>query len=279
MFKHLACAVALLAFVASGLGWAQESQEARARASLGVAVEPTPKDALHPGLIIRDLRPQGPAAKAGLEVGDVITKADDQALRTYEDLVNFIAKHKPSDKVTFHFIHEGKEQTKSVTLGERPMRALQPGAPGRRAAAFLGITPSNVKEGVVVTEVVPDSPAAKAGLQSGDVITRFNDKDVSDEQQLRQMIRDAGVGNQVAFTVMHGNEKKDLKATLVQAPAEFGVGRAPMPRYGEPLFNPPVLQDLQKIPHLERRIEQLERRIKELEQKIGQTRRTPESAK
>jgi membrane-associated protease RseP (regulator of RpoE activity) len=116
---------------------------------------------------------------------------------------------------------------------------------------------------VLVTEVVPETPAAKAGLESGDVITSVNGKAVSDPDMLRETIRASGVGKQVDLQVMRGGEKKEIKATLEEAPAEFGIG-GPQGRYGQG----PFLRD--PLQALERRIEQLEKRVRELEQKRGQ---------
>src|SRR5262249_15628865 len=162
--------------------------------------------AQHPGLVIRELTPEGPAAKAGLMSGDIVTKVDDQAIKNYDELADVVSKHKPGDKVAFHVFRDGREVTMTVTLGQRGVRRPEGGdnLPGR-SAAFLGIqlgplspearnrVGQNV-EGAVVTEVVPNTPAAKAGLQSGDVITQINNKAVTDPEAIRETIRNLGVG-------------------------------------------------------------------------------------
>jgi S1-C subfamily serine protease len=291
MSKHLAFLLglgSLFAFVAVGSAWAQDDPQNAprnppSRASIGIGIEPTPADAQHPGLVIRELRPNGPAARAGLESGDILTKVDDQNVKTYEDLANIIGKHKPGDKISFRVLRDGKEVTKSVTLGQRNVLGQEGGeTPRGRAAAFLGIqlgpltqearnrVGEKAENGALVTDVLPNTPAAKAGLEAGDVITQINTKAVTDPEEVREAIRGTGPGKQVTLQVMRGNEKKELKATLEQAPAEFGFGR-PTGRYGEGPPGFPMIQDLQKIPQLERRIEQLERRLRDLEQKSGQS--------
>jgi S1-C subfamily serine protease len=286
MLRHLFCALGLfglLAFVTANSGWAQNAPP---KVSIGIGVETTPKGAQHPGLTIRDVIPDGPGAKAGLQVGDVITKVGDQEVKNYDDFFNSIAKHKPGDKVTLHVFRDGKEQSVAVALGEGQPRRLGAGPfPRSRPAAFLGVhlgelteeTRSRlgrtVQQGALVNDVVPDTPAAKAGLEAGDVITRADNKPVSDPEMLRETIRNAGVGSQITLEVMRGKEKKELKATLEEAPADFALG-APGGRYGlQPPFQggPTFMQDLQKIPQLERRIEQLEKRVRELEHKSGRS--------
>ena len=63
--------------------------------------------------------PDGPAAKAGLKPGDVITKLDDTSIDSGPTLIGEIWTHKPGDKVTLTYKRDGKTRTADVTLGER----------------------------------------------------------------------------------------------------------------------------------------------------------------
>jgi putative serine protease PepD len=62
----------------------------------------------------------GPAADAGLEVGDLVVEVDGQAVGGSDDLVGRIRDHQPGDKVTLKVVRDGRERTVTVTLGERP---------------------------------------------------------------------------------------------------------------------------------------------------------------
>jgi S1-C subfamily serine protease len=245
-----AAALSLLLFVP-----AVRAQEPRAM--LGAFVEQRAGgDADQPHVVVMGVTPGAPAAKAGLERGDVIAKFDDRDIRTIRDFFQALAQHKPGDKIKLAVLRDGKSRDLSVTLAERP--GDEPAE--QRPTAFLGIeterlTPAvkerlgvNVDSGAVVMEVMPGSPAAKAGLQRGDVITAINDKNVAGAEELRSAIRAAGAGKEVSLKVARGKETKDFRATL-QAPSAI-PSTLPGP-----------------LGSLERRISDLEKRVQELEAK------------
>lgn len=82
---------------------------------------------------------------------------------------------------------------------------------------FLGIGFDSNDDGILVTEVVPDSPAAIAGLETGDVITAINGESV-EASKLADTIHGFEVGNQVELTVLRDGESLDLNVTLAAAP-------------------------------------------------------------
>ncbi len=76
----------------------------------------------------------------------------------------------------------------------------------------------SVSKGVVVAFVKPGSPAADAGLQQLDVITRFKDKDMTTADELINAIHDCNIGESVVITLVRGNETKTTTASLIQSP-------------------------------------------------------------
>jgi S1-C subfamily serine protease len=274
--------LAALLFAVAPL-WAQPASPS-AKASLGIGVAPAPEGAKQPGVMVREINPDGPAAKAGLKEGDEIVKAGDKDVKDYQDLTDIVGSHKPGDKLTLHVLRDGKEQQFTVTLGERAERqGPRTEEPGReRASAFLGVrtqplTPElkgrlgvAADSGALVGDVMPDSPAAKAGLKEGDVITSINGKAVKSSEELRDAIREAGVGKEVTLKVDRGKEEKEFKAKLAEAPtAPFQL---PMPGLGPDNFPAPygrfaAPEDQGRIEKLQQRIEELEKRVRELEQK------------
>ena len=101
--------------------------EAPATAFLGVVTSDVPEMLSEhldlkagEGIIVRSLMPDGPAAKAGIAVHDVITHVGDQLINSPEDLSKCIAAQKPGDKVNVEIIHKGKPSKIDITLGSRP---------------------------------------------------------------------------------------------------------------------------------------------------------------
>jgi serine protease Do len=133
--------------------------------------------------------PNSPAQKAGLRVGDVITQIDGQKIESANAIIDYVSGHGVGDKVTVHYVRDGKAGTQVVTLGELTaeagrepqvdqdkiglsMQTLNP-----EVARLLGLDPNT--KGAVVTEVVPNSRAAKAGLRAEDVILDVDRKPVT----------------------------------------------------------------------------------------------------
>ena len=75
-------------------------------------------------------------------------------------------------------------------------------------------------EGVMVTMVMEDMPAAKAGLQEGDVVLSVGEKKVGASQALIDEIKKAGAGETVTLKILRGDEEKEIKVTLAERPEE-----------------------------------------------------------
>jgi serine protease Do len=72
------------------------------------------------GVVVSSLDPEGPAAKAGLAVNDIITKLDGKPINSQDDLTREVRAHKPGEKARLDIIHKGKPAGIDVTLGVRP---------------------------------------------------------------------------------------------------------------------------------------------------------------
>lgn len=279
----------LAALVASAGYLRAQEPTTRPKASLGVMVGPPAPSGEQGGVAVLQVTPDSPAAKAGMKPGDVIVKAGDKTVKDFENLLNTLAQHKAGDKLALEVRRDGKEQKLTVTLGERTAARTPPaeGLPRQRATAFLGVqtqavTPElksrlnlGADRGALVTEVVPDSPAAKAGLKTDDVITAVNGKEVADPRQLREAVRQAGVGKEVTLKVARGDKTQELKAKLEEAPGDISVAPLPPgfrpegfpPFGGQPPFTPGDGQ--RRIQQLEKQLQDLEKRVRELEKKQG----------
>lgn len=219
--------------------------KAPAKGFLGVAVASTPDDAKPNGAVVKDVTPDSPAAKAGLKVGDVILGLDKTEVASPQALVEAVGSHKAGDKLQVRFIRDGKEHKLDVTLAERQERKLPFRMDpkelqekfGFRPRAFLGVMPSeltpelkkqlnlNLDKGVVVQEVIPDSPAASMGVQAFDVIVELNQKAVNTPDELRKAIQETKADQEVTLKVLRGKETKELKGKLNTMPGGFGLLR------------------------------------------------------
>jgi serine protease Do len=84
---------------------------------VGLAIRPDPDGK---GVEIRDVLENGPADKAGLKKGDVVTQLDGKAMPDPAALAGAVADHKPGDELTFKILRDGKEQQVKVKVGKRP---------------------------------------------------------------------------------------------------------------------------------------------------------------
>jgi serine protease Do len=168
------------------------------RGWLGVAIQDVSDDlartldvAARVGVLVSDVTPDGPASKAGLKRGDIITAIDGVKTNETTQLRNLVSMAGKGKKVRVDLRRDGKDRSVDVTLGELPAdRGSAPGASEPQAEGdglFAGITvqeldaaargrlraPPHV-EGVWVSQVEPGSRAASLGLRSGDIIIEVN---------------------------------------------------------------------------------------------------------
>lgn len=76
----------------------------------------------------------------------------------------------------------------------------------------------SVSRGVFVSMVQPDGPAVAAGMRAGDIITRFDTKEVSNVKQLQKAVREYSIGHKAEVTIMRGNKTETLQVTLEEQP-------------------------------------------------------------
>ena len=84
---------------------------------------------------------------------------------------------------------------------------------------------AKVREGVLVTEVQPNTPAAKAGLHSGDIILEFAGKPVSGPRELQGMVEEVKAGSTQSLTILRSGKRMTLEAVCKEQPGNFGVAQ------------------------------------------------------
>ena len=200
------------------------------RGWIGVQIQPvTPEIADSLGLkktegaLVAQPQDNGPAKKAGVEAGDVITAVNGEPVKDARDLAKKIGAKMPNDTVQVTVVRNGSEKTFKLTLGELPnqQQARAEATPGdddsADAGGRLGLTlaPANrvagaASDGVVVTRVDPSGIAADHGFSSGDVILEVAGKKVSTPADVRTEIASARSSNKraVLMRVKSGENTK-----------------------------------------------------------------------
>jgi serine protease Do len=171
------------------------------------------------GALISQVLPGSPAEKAGLKQGDIIVEFNGKEIDTFHDLPKVVNVQPVGSKAKVKFIRDGKSDTTTVILGEQRERgeveAKEPGGKASEApklglkiqditpeiAEGLGLTR---KEGVVVTEVAPSSPAQSAGLKRGDVILEANRKMVKSAADFAALVGKADRTKPLLLLVQRG---------------------------------------------------------------------------
>jgi serine protease Do len=191
------------------------------RGWLGVQIQPVNEDIAASlglkeakGALVNDPQEGGPAAKAGIKKGDVITAINGVAVESPKDLAKKVAGIVPGTKTEFSIWRDGKAETISIgieTLKDPEKKAeAKPAMAEPQSLATLGltVTPNDKGEGLVVTDVEPDSAAAERGVSPGDVIVAVNSAPVSDADDISAAVAAA--------------EKSGRKAVLMQIDGENG---------------------------------------------------------
>jgi serine protease Do len=181
------------------------------RGQLGVAVQSVDADmakafglAQGGGALVAEVTPDSPAAKAGIQRGDIILELNGQPVNEPDDLSARVSQIAPGTKVHLQISRNGQMRDVDVTLSELPEKA-EASAPGEaNSAALQGVQVQNLTpgirqdlgisastHGVVITSVDPSSAAAAAGLDRGDVIQEINRKPVRDVNEYRQALAEA----------------------------------------------------------------------------------------
>ncbi|GAB2718462.1 DegQ family serine endoprotease [Halomonas garicola] len=176
------------------------------RGWLGVMIQPVSRDLAESfgmdkpgGALIADLDPDGPAAKGGLQAGDIILAVNDQEVTRSSTLPRLIGRVAPDETVELSLMRDGEKMTEKVALGSWP-DSDQPSRDQSRndSQARLGVEVGeiddalrerlNVDGGVEVRDVEPGSAAARAGIRPGDILVSIDHQSVSTAKELSERV-------------------------------------------------------------------------------------------
>ncbi|MAY60940.1 MAG: serine peptidase [Rhizobiales bacterium] len=208
------------------------------RGWLGVQIQPVTKDiaeslglAEAQGALVAQPQSDTPAAKAGIQSGDVVTAVNGETVEGPRELARKIGNIEPGKSVDLTIWRDGKSEKKTVTLGTLPMDMAsaspddnQPEDEAPSATTTLddfGLTvvPSDDGAGLVITDVAPGSAASDRGLRAGDVILSVNNQEVTDAKQMVSIIDKAAKDGRKAALFQVEN---DSRSRFVALPIDQG---------------------------------------------------------
>lgn len=195
------------------------------------------------GVLIQQIQPDTPAARAGLQHGDVVVKVDDRDVSNTREFIDYVSRQEPGTSVRLELLREGERVEKTVELanrreadafteeGPRPGRRNDGGGSEWLGLHYQDLTPSLKRlhglpeelEGVWVSSVDADSPLYDEGF--GDsrmqhVITEVNGEPVSNVEEFEAAIGDVPSGSRVRLYVRHFVRGEEFRST-------FAFPRAP----------------------------------------------------
>jgi len=214
------------------------------------------------GVYIESVREGSPAARAGIQTGDIVVDFDGERVRSASHFTRLVQESVPDREVAVVVVRGTSKQNLKVSPAAGPfnlrsnngriLQDLQLNVPRgnfnfddntlRRVlpatGATLGVTVSplsdqlasyfGVKEGVLVSAVTSNSPAAAAGVRAGDVITAINGQSVSSSGDITRALRER-TGEAAEISVMRDKKSLSLKATLPGRTIRTPSGRGGLP--------------------------------------------------
>src|SRR5579859_6062061 len=200
-----------------------------ARGSIGVEFSAVPNPAVlriygaKNGVPITNVRPDSPAAKAGLQGEDTITAVNGKPIKSGDELVNLISATRPGNKLNVTYLRNGQEKQATVVVADRAKLfndrtdqtdeapAESEPAPTKLGITVKAVTPEMAErmgtpegKGVQVTDVKPDSFGDDIQLQPGMIILKVNKQPVNSEEDFRKATSQLKSGQDVVFLVRAG---------------------------------------------------------------------------
>jgi predicted metalloprotease with PDZ domain len=189
-------------------------------AELGVMIADSPGV----GVIVKGVIAGSPAEAAGVTSGDFIMSLDGSDVNEPTDLSTAIRAKPVGSTVAIDVWRDGKQVTKQVPLAASATAAQKTGR------AWMGVRlRSNHQNGAQIAMVVPDSPAARANLRAGDIVTAIGEATIGDANDLVDAVNKQKPGDTIALTVRRDGNELSYKIELASvAETPFFSFRVPL---------------------------------------------------
>ena len=164
---------------------------------------------------LAQIMPDSPAAKAGLQVGDVVRTAGGQAVSGFDQLLDYLRERKPGEKIKLQIGRGSDTRDFEIALTGRP------GSPDA-SLVWLGVSGETREDRAVLTQVVDGGPADKAGLETDDVVLAIDDKPAAGFDPLIEAVRSHQAGDKVKLKIARGQQTREVEVTVELRPARPG---------------------------------------------------------
>ncbi len=232
------------AAVLSFSGFAQEEQVNKKKVKIVKRLECSSKDDAFMGVTLKEVdQGEGPkvviidvlkdsgAEEAGLNKEDLIIKLNGEDIQDIAEIKHILKDYAPEDSIDIFVERDDEIKELTVKLGKHPENFLVKKLGGNKQVFFIGEPQPymgvhlktleeqlaayfGVKEGVLIEKVEEDSPASRAGLQAGDVITALGDISVGESSDMTDVLSEQQSGDEIILTVVRKGESINLPVTL-----------------------------------------------------------------
>ena len=173
----------------------------------------------HSGALVADVTPDSPAAKAGIERGDIIINFDDHKIKDSRDLPAKVAATPVGEEVELTVLRDGRKKQLKVSVGELAADGSFHGKADATDRGKWGLQLHDLDEnvakqlrvesqdGVAIVGVEPGSAASAAGLRKGDIIVEVNRKAVDSVSEVKKQLRDSQDKDKLLLLVQRENGK------------------------------------------------------------------------
>lgn len=209
------------------------------RGRIGVSVRDVPKESVaefglkqRAGALVAQVPKDTPAAKAGIEPGDVLVEFNGKPVTNRDELIRLVTGTKPGTTVPVKLLREGKERTVTLTVEELDLEAeggsvSTPEGTDEDTSSGFGVTLGNITSamarqlrlpagatGALVTDVEPGSPADSEGLAQYDVILKVNGTSVSSAAEASRILQKIPSGGRAMLLVWKTRQNQELFLTI-----------------------------------------------------------------
>ncbi|UOH75870.1 Do family serine endopeptidase [Acinetobacter schindleri] len=171
------------------------------------------------GSLVTQIAPNSPAAKAGLQAGDVILKYNGTDISRTSELLNYLNRSAPKQQIQLEVLRDDKRRNINATLSTAPddtpanaSNQVQPNKGPVIGVTIRNLTPNemsslDIKGGVVIQDVRPGGVAAQARIMPNDVVTNINGKTVLNSNQFVETVSELNKGSVARVTLIRQGQR------------------------------------------------------------------------